>query len=116
MEVYLMVDYSKLPACPVQTCLEFIFDKWKVLIIRDLMTGTKRFSELKKSLSPVTQKMLTQQLREMETDGLINRKVYPVVPPKVEYSLTELGLSLKPVIDAMRTWGNELKEKNKYPN
>lgn len=80
------------------------------------MTGTKRFSELKKSLSPVTQKMLTQQLREMETDGLINRKVYPVVPPKVEYSLTELGLSLKPVIDAMRTWGNELKEKNKYPN
>lgn len=111
-----MVDYSKLPACPVQTCLEFIFDKWKVLIIRDLMTGTKRFSELKKSLSPVTQKMLTQQLREMETDGLINRKVYPVVPPKVEYSLTELGLSLKPVIDAMRTWGNELKEKNKYPN
>lgn len=80
------------------------------------MTGTKRFSELKKSLSPVTQKMLTQQLREMETDGLINRKVYPVVPPKVEYSLTELGLSLKPVIDAMRTWGNELKEKNKYAN
>lgn len=111
-----MVDYSKLPACPVQTCLKFISDKWKVLIIRDLMTGTKRFSELKKSLSPVTQKMLTQQLREMETDGLINRKVYPVVPPKVEYSLTELGLSLKPVIDAMRTWGNELKEKNKYPN
>lgn len=108
MEDFIM-DYNNLPACPVQTCLNFISDKWKILIIRDLLTGTKRFNELKKSLAPVTQKMLTQQLRQMEDDGLINRKVYPVVPPKVEYSLTELGLSLKPVIEAMKKWGEDLK-------
>lgn len=106
-----MIDYEKLPACPVQTCLDFISDKWKILIIRDLLGGTKRFNELKKSLAPVTQKMLTQQLREMEEDGLINRKVYPVVPPKVEYSLTELGLSLMPVIESMKKWGQDLKTK-----
>lgn len=106
-----MIDYENLPACPVQTCLDFISDKWKILIIRDLLDGTKRFNELKKSLAPVTQKMLTQQLREMEEDGLINRKVYPVVPPKVEYSLTDLGLSLKPVIEAMKKWGQDLKSK-----
>ena len=104
------MDYNNLPVCPVQTCLSFISDKWKILIIRDLLTGTKRFNELKKSLAPVTQKMLTQQLRQMEDDGLINRKVYPVVPPKVEYSLTKLGLSLKPVIEAMKKWGEDLKK------
>ncbi len=104
-----MIDYNNLPACPVQTCLSFISDKWKILIIRDLLTGTKRFNELKKSLAPVTQKMLTQQLREMENDGIINRKVYPVVPPRVEYSLTKLGYSLKPVIEAMKKWGEDLK-------
>lgn len=104
-----MIDYKKLPPCPVQTCLEFISDKWKVLILRDLFTGTKRFSELKKSLSPITQKMLTQQLREMENDGLIDRKVYPVVPPKVEYSLTDFGRTLEPVIEAMKDWGTNLK-------
>lgn len=104
-----MIDYSSLPNCPVQTCLEFISDKWKILIIRDLLSGTKRFGELKKSLSPITQKMLTQQLREMENDGLVSRKVYPVVPPKVEYSLTELGKSLEPVIERMKQWGEEFK-------
>lgn len=104
-----MIDYNNLPACPVQTCLNFISDKWKILIIRDLLTGTKRFNELKKSLAPVTQKMLTQQLREMENDGILNRKVYPVVPPHVEYSLTKLGYSLKPVIEAMKKWGEDLK-------
>lgn len=104
-----MIDYNNLPACSVQTCLNFISDKWKILIIRDLLTGTKRFNELKKSLAPVTQKMLTQQLREMENDGIINRKVYPVVPPHVEYSLTKLGYSLKPVIEAMKKWGEDLK-------
>lgn len=103
---------SKIHPCPVQTCLKFIADKWKVLIIRDLLTGTKRFSELKKSLGPVTQKMLTQQLREMETDGLIHRKVYAVVPPKVEYSLTEFGLTLTPVINSMREWGLEYQNQN----
>ena len=107
------MDYNNLPACPVQTCLSFISDKWKILIIRDLLTGTKRFNELKKSLAPVTQKMLTQQLREMEQDGIINRKVYPVVPPKVEYSLTELGYSLVPVIEVMKKWGQDFKERIK---
>lgn len=108
-----MIDYTSLPACPVQTCLNFILDKWKILIIRDLIDGTKRFNELKKSLAPVTQKMLTQQLREMEQDGIINRKVYPVVPPKVEYSLTELGYSLVPVIEVMKKWGQDFKERIK---
>lgn len=106
-----MIDYNNLPNCPVQTCLNFISDKWKILIIRDLMESTKRFNELKKSLAPITQKMLTQQLREMEADGLVHREVYPVVPPKVEYSLTALGLSLKPVIEAMKLWGEHLKRK-----
>jgi len=106
------MDNHNLSACPVQTCLNFISDKWKILIIRDLLTGTKRFSELKKSLAPVTQKMLTQQLRQMENDGIIHREVYPVVPPKVEYSLTELGRSLEPVIEVMKKWGQEFKERN----
>lgn len=105
-----MIDYDSLPACPVQACLNFISDKWKILIIRDLMDGTKRFNELKKSLAAITQKMLTQQLREMEADGLVHREVYPVVPPKVEYSLTALGLSLKPVIEVMKLWGEKLKK------
>ena len=106
-----MIDMKKLPLCPVETTLLVIGDKWKVLILRDLfLYGVQRFSELKKSLHGVTQKMLTQQLRELESDGVINRKVYPVVPPKVEYSLTELGQSLKPVVDAMWTWGEEFKK------
>lgn len=104
-----MIDKNNLPACPVETTLKIIGDKWKVLILRDLFTGTKRFNELKRSLSDVTQKMLTQQLRELENDGIIHREVYPVVPPKVEYSLTELGKTLKPVIDSMYDWGNYLK-------
>ena len=100
-----------LPACPVETTLTLIGDKWKVLILRDLMDGTKRFGELKRSLAGVSQKVLTAQLRDMENAGIINRKVYPEVPPKVEYSLTELGESLRPVIDVMRNWGEEYKKK-----
>ncbi|MGN0291643.1 MAG: winged helix-turn-helix transcriptional regulator [Lachnospiraceae bacterium] len=96
---------KELPACPVETTLMLIGDKWKVLILRDLLTGTKRFGELKKSIGNVSQKVLTAQLRTMEEDGLLTRKVYPEVPPKVEYTLTELGLSLKPVLDAMHDWG-----------
>lgn len=103
------MEKSKLPLCPVETTLSVIGDRWKVLVLRDLFTGTKRFSELKRSLYPVTQKMLTQQLREMENDGLINRKVYPQVPPKVEYSLTEVGKTLKPVIDSLKDWGENFK-------
>lgn len=104
-----MIDKTKLPPCPVETTLKIIGDKWKVLILRDLFTGTKRFSELKKSLGTVTQKRLTQQLREREKDGIISRKVYPVVPPKVEYSLTDLGKTLKPVIQSLSDWGTYLK-------
>ena len=99
----------ELPACPVETTLMLIGDKWKVLILRDLMSGTKRFGELKKSIGHVTQKVLTAQLRDMESSGLVNRKVYAEVPPKVEYSLTVLGDSLRPVIDVLRTWGEGYK-------
>lgn len=99
----------ELPACPVETTLTLIGDKWKVLILRDLITGTKRFGELKKSIGSVSQKVLTAQLRDMEESGLVSRKVYAEVPPKVEYSLTELGKSLKPILDAMYSWGEEYK-------
>ena len=99
---------TKLPACPVETTLTLISDKWKVLILRDLLTGTKRFGELKKSIGNVTQKVLTAQLRQMEENELITRTVYPEVPPRVEYTLTELGYSLKPILDAMWTWGENL--------
>lgn len=104
---------NNLPACPVETTLMLIGNKWKVLIIRDLLTGTKRFGELKKSIGKVSQKVLTTQLRDMEEDGLISRKIYAEVPPKVEYSLTELGKSLQPILNAMLQWGTEYKEKNK---
>ena len=108
-----MTDTVKdLPACPVETTLTLISDKWKVLILRDLMPGARRFGELKKSLGGVSQKVLTAQLREMEASGLLTRTVYPEVPPHVEYTLTELGRSLKPVLDAMQAWGEEYKAQN----
>ena len=98
---------KKLPACPVETTLTLISDKWKVLILRDLMNGTMRFGELRKSIGQVSQKVLTAQLRQMEGSGLLTRTVYPEVPPRVEYTLTDLGRSLKPILDAMRVWGEE---------
>ena len=98
-----------LPACPVETTLTLIGDKWKVLILRDLLPGTKRFGELKKSIGSVSQKVLTAQLRDMEENGLVSRKVYAEVPPRVEYTLTELGYSLKPVMDALWNWGEDYK-------
>ena len=101
---------KELPDCPVETTLTLIGDKWKVLILRDLLPGTKRFGELKKSIGNVSQKVLTAQLRTMEDSGLINRTVYAEVPPKVEYSLTELGRSLKPILDALQNWGENYKE------
>ena len=104
---------NELPACPVEIIMGLIGDKWKVLIIRDLLTGTKRFGELKKSLTGITQKVLTNNLRQMEASSLINRKVYAEVPPRVEYSLTETGLSLKPILDSMVQWGNEYRELQK---
>ena len=105
------MEKKHLPACPVETTLSLIGDKWKVLILRDLMDGTKRFGELKKSIGSVSQKVLTAQLRDMEENGLVNRTVYAEVPPRVEYSLTEIGHSLKPILDAMTSWGMDYKAK-----
>ena len=99
------IEPVELPPCPVETTLTLISDKWKVLILRDLLTGTKRFGELKKSIGHVSQKVLTAQLRQMEASGLLTRTVYAEVPPRVEYTLTDLGYSLKPIMDAMRDWG-----------
>lgn len=102
---------KELPACPVETTLMLISDRWKVLIIRDLLDGTKRFGELKKSIGKISQKVLTANLRAMEESGLVNRTVYAEVPPRVEYSLTDTGYSLKPVLDVMVRWGTEYKSK-----
>ena len=107
-----MQQVKELPACPVETTLTLIDDKWKVMILRDLMPGTKRFGELKKSIRSVSQKVLTAQLREMEANGLLTRTVYAEVPPRVEYSLTALGKSLKPILDAMQVWGEVYQAQN----
>ena len=96
---------KNLPACPVELTLLLISNKWKVLIIRDLLDGTKRFSELKKSINNISQKVLTSNLREMEENNLLIRKVYPEVPPRVEYTLTDIGYSLKTLLDDMDKWG-----------
>ena len=96
---------KNLPACPVELTLLLISNKWKVLIIRDLLEGTKRFSELKKSITNISQKVLTSNLREMEENDLLTRKVYPEVPPRVEYTLTDIGYSLKTLLDDMDKWG-----------
>ena len=94
-------------ACPAETTLAVIGGRWKVLILYHLFGGVKRFSELQRALPGVTQKMLTQQLRELEGDGIVSRTVYPQVPPKVEYALTPLGKTLQPVVKAMCRWGLE---------
>lgn len=101
-----MKNQDNLPACPVELTLSLISNKWKVLLIRDLISGTKRFGELKNSISGISQKSLTQNLRDLESSGIIIRKVYAEVPPKVEYSLSELGNSLTPVLDSLANWGN----------
>ncbi len=106
-------DSGGKPTCPVEITLRVIGGRWKVLILRELLMGTKRFGQLHRSLNGITQKMLTQQLREMEDDGIVHREVYLQVPPKVEYSLTELGASLHLVLDAMHQWG--LKHKDAHP-
>ena len=106
---------KNLPACPVEVTLMLISDRWKVLILRDLLSGTKRFGELKKSIGSISQKVLTSNLRSMEEDGLLTRKVYAEVPPRVEYTLTELGESLRPILFAMQQWGLEYQKLHK-PN
>ncbi|PNY20512.1 putative HTH-type transcriptional regulator YybR [Streptococcus parauberis] len=97
--------------CPVETTLSLIGDKWKILILRDLLKRTMRFGQLQKSIGKVSQKVLTSQLRDMEAHGLVHREVFAEVPPRVEYSLTETGLSLEPVIDSMLAWGQNYQEK-----
>ncbi len=96
---------SNLPACPVEVTLLLLSNKWTILILRDLLTGKKRFGELKKSLSGVSQKVLTANLRSLEEKGIIEREVFPEVPPRVEYKLTELGKTLEPILDSMHAWG-----------
>jgi DNA-binding HxlR family transcriptional regulator len=101
---------QRVARCPAELTLKVIGGRWKVLLLYHLFQGTRRFSQLRRSINGITQKMLTQQLREMERDGLVHREVFPSVPPRVEYSLTDLGMSLKPVIDAMCDWGIRYRE------
>ena len=105
---------SDLPACPVETTLQLVGNRWRLLIVRELLNGTKRFNELRRALNGVSQKVLTQHLRSMEESGIVSRHVYAEVPPRVEYSLTDLGQSLKPIIDAMWKWGELYKEKTQH--
>ena len=101
-----------LPACPVETTLSLISNRWKVLILRELFLGTRRFGELKKALNDISQKVLTENLKDMAEQGLISRRVYAEVPPRVEYSLTPLGESLRPVLRAMFDWGVAYKQQS----
>lgn len=105
-----MIKKQNLPECPVATTVQLIGSKWKILILRDLLTGTKRYNELRRSLEGVSQKVLTATLKSMVEDGLVIRTAYPEVPPRVEYSLTEIGESLRPIIDVMKQWGMHYKE------
>ena len=104
-----MKTKEELPACPVATTVSLLGSKWKLLIMRNLLMRPWRFNELRKSLDGISQKVLTDSLRSMEADGLLTRTVYPEVPPRVEYTLTELGYSLRPILEAMRVWGEEYK-------
>ncbi len=105
-----MITREEMPACPVATTLQLIGSKWKILIMRNLMSRPWRFNELKKDLEGVSQKVLTDSLRSMEEDGIVIRTVYPEIPPRVEYSLSELGESMRPIIKAMEIWGTEYKK------
>ena len=104
-----MLTKEEMPVCPVATTVALIGSKWKLLIIRNLLSRPWRFNELKKDLEGISQKVLTDSLRSMEADGLLTRTVYPEVPPRVEYTLTELGYSLRPILEAMRVWGEDYK-------
>ncbi len=108
-----MLTKEEMPACPVATTVALIGSKWKLLIMRNLLSRPWRFNELKKDLDGISQKVLTDSLRSMEADGLLTRTVYPEVPPRVEYGLTELGYSLRPILEAMRVWGEDYKAAHK---
>lgn len=105
-----MLTKEELPACPVATTVQIIGSKWKLLIMRNLLQRPWRFNELKKNLEGISQKVLTDSLRSMEADGIITRTVYPEVPPRVEYALSDLGESMRPIMDAMEIWGTEYKK------
>ena len=107
-----MLTKEELPACPVATTVQMIGSKWKLLIMRNLLVRPWRFNELKKDLEGISQKVLTDSLRSMEADGIITRTVYPEVPPRVEYALSDLGESMRPIMDAMEIWGTEYKKRN----
>lgn len=104
-----VISNKKTLDCPVATTINLIGNKWKLLIIRDLLGGTKRFGELRKSLTGISQRVLTENLRALENDGLLDRKVFAEVPPRVEYNLNQTGLSLLPIITAMADWGTKYK-------
>lgn len=106
-----MLTKEELPECPVATTVQLIGGKWKLLLLRNLLQRPWRFNELKKSLEGISQKVLTDSLRSMEADGIISRTVFPEVPPRVEYALTELGESMRPIIDVMAEWGTNYKKK-----
>lgn len=101
---------DEMPTCPVATTVQIIGSKWKLLIMRNLLQRPWRFNELKKDLEGISQKVLTDSLRSMEADGIITRTVYPEVPPRVEYALSDLGESMRPIMDAMEIWGTEYKK------
>lgn len=105
-----MLKKEELPDCPVATTVQLIGNKWKLLILRNLLVRPWRFNELQKSLEGISQKVLTESLRSMESDGIVIRTVYAEVPPRVEYSLSELGETLRPILDAMQAWGTEYKQ------
>lgn len=107
-----MISTKDLPTCPVATTVQLIGNKWKLLIIRNLLVRPWRFNELQKSLEGISQKVLTDSLRSMEADGIIIRKVYPEVPPRVEYSLSDLGESMRPILASMEAWGTAYKKLN----
>ena len=107
-----MLTKEELPVCPVATTVQMIGSKWKLLIMRNLLVRPWRFNELKKDLEGISQKVLTDSLRSMESDGIITRTVYPEGPPRVEYALSELGESMRPIMDAMEAWGRAYKEQN----
>lgn len=107
-----MLTKEEMPACPVATTVALIGSKWKLLILRNLLARPWRFNELKRDLAGISQKVLTDSLRSMEADGIITRTVYPEVPPRVEYALSELGESMRPVIRSMEEWGKVYKQNN----
>lgn len=104
---------NKIVDCSVETTLLLISNRWKVLILRELLEGTKRFGELRKAIGGISAKVLTSHLRAMEEDGLVSREIFAEVPPRVEYTLTEIGHSLKPILDSMRDWGADYQRKVK---